>query len=73
MSCAERNQLASATATVLHSAAANAERRVRRDGGDFDQFSGATVTPRAILARVQAVLAAYAEQGPQWFDEEADH
>lgn len=45
--------------------------RVRRDGGDFDQFSGATVTPRAILARVQAVLAAYAERGPQWFDEEA--
>lgn len=47
--------------------------RVRRDGGDFDQFSGATVTPRAILARVQAVLAAYAEQGPRWFDEKADH
>ncbi|WP_313918496.1 RnfABCDGE type electron transport complex subunit G [Tahibacter sp.] len=47
--------------------------RVRRDGGDFDQFSGATVTPRAILARVQAVLAAYAEHGPQWFDEEAEH
>lgn len=47
--------------------------RVRRDGGDFDQFSGATVTPRAILARVQAVLTAYAEHGPQWFDEEAHH
>lgn len=46
---------------------------VRRDGGDFDQFSGATVTPRAILARVQTVLAAYAEKGPQWFGEEADH
>lgn len=47
--------------------------RVRRDGGDFDQFSGATVTPRAILARVQSVLAAYAEHGPQWFDEAAHH
>lgn len=47
--------------------------RVRREGGDFDQFSGATVTPRAILARVQAVLAAYAKHGPQWFDEEAHH
>jgi len=44
--------------------------RVRRDGGDFDQFAGATVTPRAILARVQSVLAAYAEHGQQWFDEE---
>jgi electron transport complex protein RnfG len=47
--------------------------RIRRDGGDFDQFAGATVTPRAILARVQAVLAAYAVQGPRWFDEEAQH
>lgn len=47
--------------------------RIRRDGGDFDQFSGATVTPRAILARVQAVLAAYADHGLQWFDEEAHH
>ena len=40
--------------------------RVRRDGGDFDQFAGATVTPRAILARIQAVLLAYADHGERW-------
>ncbi|WP_257389362.1 RnfABCDGE type electron transport complex subunit G [Tahibacter caeni] len=40
--------------------------RVRRDGGAFDQFAGATVTPRAILARIQAVLAAYADHGERW-------
>lgn len=40
---------------------------VRRDGGVFDQFSHATVTPRAILARVRAVLAAYEVQHERWF------
>jgi len=32
---------------------------VRKDGGDFDQFTGATVTPRAIVAAVRNVLAYY--------------
>lgn len=40
---------------------------VRRDGGAFDQFSHATVTPRAILARIRAVLAAYGIQRERWF------
>jgi Na+-translocating ferredoxin:NAD+ oxidoreductase subunit G len=31
--------------------------RVRRDGGDFDQFTGATITPRAVVAAVAATLA----------------
>lgn len=39
----------------------------RRDGGVFDQIGAATVTPRAILGRVHAVLAAYAEHGEAWF------
>lgn len=30
--------------------------QVRKDGGDFDQFTGATVTPRAIVAAVRNVL-----------------
>jgi electron transport complex protein RnfG len=30
--------------------------RVRKDGGDFDQFTGATVTPRAIVGAVANVL-----------------
>jgi electron transport complex protein RnfG len=29
---------------------------VRADGGDFDQFSGATITPRAIVTQVRKVL-----------------
>lgn len=31
--------------------------RVRRDGGDFDQFTGATITPRAVVAAVATTLA----------------
>ncbi len=30
--------------------------RVRRDGGDFDQFTGATVTPRAVVSAVRDAL-----------------
>lgn len=29
---------------------------VRRDGGDFDQFTGATITPRAVVAAVRRAL-----------------
>jgi electron transport complex protein RnfG len=29
---------------------------VRKDGGDFDQFTGATVTPRAVVRGVRRVL-----------------
>lgn len=31
--------------------------KVRKDGGDFDQFTGATVTPRAIVGAVANALA----------------
>jgi electron transport complex protein RnfG len=30
--------------------------RVRKDGGDFDQFAGATVTPRAVVNAVRRAL-----------------
>jgi electron transport complex protein RnfG len=30
--------------------------KVRKDGGDFDQFTGATVTPRAVVAAVRDAL-----------------
>lgn len=33
---------------------------VRRDGGVFDQFTGATVTPRAVVAAVRRALEYYA-------------
>jgi electron transport complex protein RnfG len=35
---------------------------VKRDGGDFDQFTGATITPRAIVEAVRRALEYYAEQ-----------
>jgi electron transport complex protein RnfG len=34
---------------------------VRRDGGEFDQFTGATITPRAVVKAVQNALKYYAE------------
>ncbi len=34
--------------------------RVRKDGGDFDQFTGATVTPRAVVRAVQNALTYFA-------------
>jgi electron transport complex protein RnfG len=34
--------------------------RVRRDGGEFDQFTGATITPRAIVEAVRLALDYYA-------------
>ncbi len=30
--------------------------KVRRDGGDFDQFTGATITPRAVVKAVRGTL-----------------
>src|SRR5690606_27992952 len=30
--------------------------RVKKDGGDFDQFTGATITPRAVVNQVRRVL-----------------
>ncbi|MBX2808883.1 MAG: electron transport complex subunit RsxG [Cellvibrionaceae bacterium] len=30
--------------------------RVKKDGGDFDQFTGATITPRAVVHQVYKVL-----------------
>lgn len=34
---------------------------VRRDGGDFDQLSGATITPRAVVAAVRRALTWFGE------------
>jgi electron transport complex protein RnfG len=37
--------------------------RVKRDGGDFDQFTGATITPRAVVTAVKDALKFVAEEG----------
>ena len=35
---------------------------VKRDGGVFDQFTGATITPRAVVKAVQRALRVYADR-----------
>lgn len=39
--------------------------QVRKDGGDFDQLTGATITPRAVVAAVKASLTFYRDN-QQW-------
>ena len=53
---------------------------VRRDGGQFDQFTGATITPRAVVNAVARALNWYEENRATVFEtgiakpaEEADH
>ena len=41
--------------------------KVKRDGGIFDQFSGATITPRAIVNAVKNTLLYYQENSKQLF------
>lgn len=41
--------------------------RVRRDGGEFDQLTGATITPRAIVAAVRKTLLYYRQNADMIF------
>lgn len=41
--------------------------KLRKDGGDFDQFAGATVTPRAVVAAVGKALQYYRQNRPSLF------
>lgn len=41
---------------------------VRRDGGDFDAFTGATITPRAIIKAVRNTLEYYQRNSQKIFD-----
>ncbi len=41
---------------------------VKRDGGEFDQFTGATITPRAIVETVKNTLAYYRDNAEILFD-----
>ncbi len=43
--------------------------RVHRDGGEFDQFTGATVTPRAIVRAVHRTLKYYKRNRDRLFSE----
>ena len=42
---------------------------VKRDGGQFDQFTGATITPRAVVHAVRDGLAGFAQQKARWIRE----
>jgi len=41
---------------------------VERDGGDFDQFTGATITPRAVIQAVNKTLLYYEKNADNLFD-----
>lgn len=43
--------------------------KVKRDGGDFDQFTGATITPRAVVKAVKDALLYYRAYGHTLFEE----
>ncbi len=43
--------------------------KVKKDGGEFDQFTGATITPRAIVAAVKGVLDFYQEHKVQLLEQ----
>jgi electron transport complex protein RnfG len=42
--------------------------KVRKDGGDFDQFTGATITPRAVVKAVRNALLYYREHKEMLFE-----
>ena len=44
----------------------NKEWAVKKDGGRFDQFTGATITPRAVVKAVKAGLDRFARHRKQW-------
>jgi electron transport complex protein RnfG len=45
--------------------------RVKKDGGDFDQFVGATITPRAVVAAVYRALQFFEANRAQLLEEQA--
>ncbi len=45
---------------------------VRKDGGEFDQFTGATITPRAVVAAVRRALEYFKTAGDTLFEAPAE-
>lgn len=43
--------------------------KVKKDGGEFDQFTGATITPRAIVAAVKGALEFYQKHKVQLLEQ----
>ncbi|HEY7773273.1 MAG TPA: electron transport complex subunit RsxG [Marinagarivorans sp.] len=42
--------------------------KVKKDGGVFDQFTGATITPRAVIKRIKSTLELYQQRRTEWLD-----
>ena len=40
---------------------------VKKDGGQFDQFTGATITPRAVVGAVKKAMMFYQQEKQNWF------
>lgn len=47
--------------------------KVRRDGGIFDQFTGATITPRGVVAAIKNALVYYRSNGSSLFTAKSAH
>jgi electron transport complex protein RnfG len=45
---------------------------VKRDGGEFDQFTGATITPRAVVDAVRLALEYFEANRKYLFDTAAE-
>lgn len=43
--------------------------RVRKDGGNFDQFTGATITPRAVVRAIYKTLTVFEQQRQNIFEQ----
>ena len=46
--------------------------KVKRDGGAFDQFTGATITPRTVIKAIKNTLLYYSEHGESLFKKQSD-
>jgi electron transport complex protein RnfG len=46
--------------------------KVKRDGGEFDQFTGATITPRAVVKAVHSALLYFQQRRKELFNETED-
>jgi len=47
--------------------------KVRKEGGDFDQFTGATITPRAVISQLVNALEYFNRDGERLLQVSAEH
>lgn len=47
--------------------------KVKKDGGEFDQFTGATITPRAVVNRIKQTLIYFQEHQSLIFNDNVTH